>query len=243
MAVLLALLTFFSTLAGGLVGRRAGEKLHLFLGLAAGMLLGAALFDLLPEGLELGRGMGRPPAYVTGFAAAGFLAFHLLEKFLAVHSHPEPHYGEPGHAHVGDLGALAVTIHSFFDGAAIGVGFQVSPIAGTAVAAAVIAHDFSDGLNTAILLKDSSDSRARAWLVADAAAPCAGALATLLWRFPPSLLAPALGVFSGFFLYLGAAHLLPEAHRTKTGIPVLLATIAGFALLFAVSVVVGQGSP
>jgi ZIP family zinc transporter len=202
------------------------------------MLLGAALFDLMPEGLQLAQESGHPPVFVTGFAAAGFLAFHLLEKFLAIHSHPEPNYGEPGHSHVGDLGALAVTIHSFFDGAAIGVGFQVSRTAGFAVAAAVIAHDFSDGLNTAMLLKDSSDSRARAWLVADAAAPCIGALVTLLWRFPPALLSPALGIFSGFFLYLGAAHLLPEAHRKKTGIPVLAATIAGFAFLYGVSVLV-----
>ncbi len=238
MAVVLALLTFFSTLAGGVVGRKAGEKLHVFLGLAAGMLLGAALFDLLPEGLVLAQQMHRPPVFVTGFAAVGFLAFHLLEKFLAVHSHPEPNYGEPGHSHVGDLGALAVTIHSFFDGAAIGIGFQVSRAAGIAVASAVIAHDFSDGLNTAILLKDSTDSRARAWLVADAAAPCLGALLTLVWRFPPDLLSPALGVFAGFFLYLGAAHLLPEAHRRKTGIPVLLATIAGFSILFVVSALV-----
>lgn len=238
MAVALALLTFFSTMAGGIIGRRAGSRLTIFLGLAAGMLLGAALFDLLPEALQLAQGLNRPPLFVMSFAAVGFVFFHLLEKFLAIHSHPEPHYGEPGHSHVGDLGALAVTIHSFFDGAAIGVAFQVSSVAGFAVAAAVIAHDFSDGLNTAILLKDSSDSRARAWLIADAAAPCLGALFTLAWRFPPALLSPALGVFAGFFLYLGAAHLLPEAHRKKTGISVLFATIAGFALLFAVSFIV-----
>jgi len=241
MAIVLALLTFFSTMAGGLIGRRSSAKLHLFLGLAAGMLLGAALFDLLPEGLAIAQATGRSPIVVTGWAAAGFLAFHLLEKFLAFHSHPEPHYGEPGHSHVGDLGALAVTVHSFFDGAAIGVGFQVSASAGSAVAAAVIAHDFSDGLNTAILLKDSSDSRAKAWLLADAAAPCLGAASTLIWRFPPALLAPALGIFAGFFLYLGAAHLLPEAHRRNTGIPVILSTIGGFAILLGVSLFLNAG--
>src|SRR5258708_14208444 len=107
-------------MGGGSGGRRAGEKLNVFPGLAAGMLLGAALFDLLPEGLQLAREMNRPPAFVTRFAAVGFLAFHLLEKFLAVHSHPEPHYGEPGHAPVGDLGALAATIPTFLTGAPLG---------------------------------------------------------------------------------------------------------------------------
>jgi ZIP family zinc transporter len=235
MAILLALLTFFSTLSGGYVGRHSRNRLHLALGLAAGMLLGAALFDLLPEGLAHAQSLGRPPFLVTGFAAAGFLTFHVLEKFLAFHAHPEPSYGEPGHSHAADLGAMAVTIHSFFDGAAIGVGFQGSSSTGIAVAAAVIAHDFSDGLNTAMLLKDKSDTRANAWLVADAAAPCLGAASTLLWRFPPGLLAPALGLFGGFFLYLGAAHLLPEAHRTGSGIPVVLSTVTGFAILLGVS--------
>ncbi len=241
MAIFLALMTFFSTMAGGVVGRRSGSRLHLALGLAAGMLLGAALFDLLPEGLAIAHASARPPILVTGFAAAGFLVFHLVEKFLAFHSHPEPSYGEPGHSHAGDLGAMAVTIHSFFDGAAIGVAFQISAAAGAAVAAAVIAHDFSDGLNTAMLLKDKSDSRATAWLVADALAPCLGAASTLVWKFPPAMLAPALGLFGGFFLYLGAAHLLPEAHRTGSGIPVVLSTVAGFALLLAVSLFLKTG--
>ena len=235
MAIVLALLTFFSTLAGGIVGRNSRNRLHLVLGLAAGMLLGAALFDLLPEGLAIAHARQRPPVLVTGFAALGFLVFHLVEKFVAFHSHPEPNYGEPGHSHAADLGAMAVTIHSFFDGAAIGVGFQVSSSAGIAVAAAVIAHDFSDGLNTAMLLRDKSDTRATVWLVADAAAPCLGAASTLLWKFPAGILAPALGLFGGFFLYLGAAHLLPEAHRTGSGIPVVLSTVTGFALLLAVS--------
>jgi zinc transporter ZupT len=240
MAIVLALCTFLSTIAGGLVARRHRDRLQVFLGLAAGMLLGAALFDLLPEGISLAQEAGRAPVLVTGFAAAGFLAFHLLEKFLAFHSHPEPQYAEPGHAHVGDLGALAVTIHSFFDGAAIGAAYQISGPTGLAVAAAVIAHDFSDGLNTTILLRNARPRQAEVWLLADAAAPCLGALATLAIHFPPGLLAPLLGVFSGFFLYLGAAHLLPEAHRKSTRVSVLLATIAGFALLFVVSAVVGN---
>lgn len=221
------------------MARRYRDRLHIFLGLAAGMLLGAALFDLLPEALTLAKNVNRPPLWISEFAAAGFLAFHILEKFLALHAHPEPDYGEPGHSHAGDLGALAVTIHSFFDGAAIGVAFQVSGAVGLAVAAAVIAHDFSDGLNTAMLLRDAHPSRVTGWLVADAAAPCVGAISTLFWRFPEGLLAPLLGVFCGFFLYLGASHLLPEAHHKHSGASVLVATVAGFAFLLVVSVLFG----
>jgi len=48
-------------------------------------------------------------------------------------------------------------------------------------------------------------------------------------------------VFAGFFLYLGAAHLLPEAHRSNSGIPVILSTLAGFAILLGVSLCLKTG--
>jgi zinc transporter ZupT len=42
-----------------------------------------------------------------------------------------------------------------------------------------------------------------------------------------------LAFFAGEFLYLGAADLLPEAHREKTSAKLVLATVLGIALIFA----------
>ncbi|MEP6505085.1 MAG: permease, partial [Betaproteobacteria bacterium] len=64
----------------------------------------------------------------------------------------EDHYSHHHHPHVGIASASVLAAHSFMDGVAIGIGFQVSALAGVTVAIAVIAHDFSDGLNTVSLM-------------------------------------------------------------------------------------------
>ena len=48
-----------------------------------------------------------------------------------------------------------------------------------------------------------------------------------------------LGFFAGFFLYVGAAELLPEAHRRDRRRLVALATILGAVAVYAFSVAVG----
>jgi zinc transporter ZupT len=236
-AVLLALGSFVSTMLGGLVALRRADRLTTFMGLGAGMLIGAALFDLLPEGLDLARSRGLPAISVTSVTGLGFVSVYLLEKYLAYHSHPDPAYAGSAHRHVGDIGALSMTLHSFLDGTAIGIGFEVAPAVGALVAAAVICHDFSDGLSTSVLLFKSEAPRRRttAWLIADASAPALGALATQLVAIPPEALSRLLAFFAGLFLYLGASHLLPEAHRPRTTRGVLLATLGGFAFLFFVT--------
>ncbi len=71
------------------------------------------------------------------------------------------------------VAALALSAHSVFDGVGIGLGFQVSTTVGLAVAVAVIAHDFSDGLNTVALMLLNGNTSSRTWrlLLLDAATP------------------------------------------------------------------------
>ena len=52
-AILFTLLAMCSTLAGGYLAIKAHHRLHLLMGLGAGVLLGAVFFDLLPESLAV----------------------------------------------------------------------------------------------------------------------------------------------------------------------------------------------
>ena len=52
--LLIVVAAFCSTCAGGLFALRLKDKLHLVLGFSAGAVVAVALFDLLPEALELG---------------------------------------------------------------------------------------------------------------------------------------------------------------------------------------------
>ncbi|MGE5139124.1 MAG: ZIP family metal transporter [Rudaea sp.] len=240
-ALPLAAVTFFSTLLGGLFALRFRDRLHLILGFTAGVRLGAAFFDLLPESVDLGEKNDVAILAVMSAAVFGFLVYHMLEKTVLLHgSSGQPHLDE-GNPHAGVLGAGGFSLHSFFDGVAIGLSFQASTAVGIVVSAAVIGHDFSDGLNTvSILLKNrASESTSFRWLFVDATTPFMGALSTLLFRVPESWLALILAAFAGFFLYVGAGDLMPEAHHRHHSLVPMVLTVAGVAFMYLVTITLG----
>ena len=102
---------------------------------------------------------------------------------------------------------------------------------------AVIAHDFSDGLNTvSLMLSHKNSVRKTLWLLAlDALAPVAGAASTLLFTLNDTQLLVYLGFFAGFLLYIGASDILPEAHAKHPSRITLLLTILGAALIFGIT--------
>jgi len=232
-AILFACLTFFSTGLGGLAAIRFRDQRHLLLGFSAGAVLAVVFFHILPE-LFSERDT---PGVVMLAAAAGFLAFFALERYTALHkSREHPHQAEAHEAELGVLGAAGLSIHSFMDGMAIGIGFQASSEIGIVIALAVIAHDFTDGLNTVnvVLAHGNPLRRSIMWLLVDMITPILGAASTLLFSLPESLLPWILAFFCGFFLYIGASDLLPEAREHNSPM-VGVATAAGMLLIFIVT--------
>src|SRR6195952_5487472 len=179
--VILTCAAVLSTLGGGAMALRYRDRLHYLLGFTAGVLLGVVAFDLLPEVFALAREHQFDPTAAMIALVVGFLLFHSLEKFVLVHPAQEDHYSHHHHPNVGLASATVLAAHSCMDGVAIGIGFQVSPMVGLTVAIAVIAHDFSDGLNTVSLMlrHQNSTRRAMTMLAVDAIAPLVGVLLTL----------------------------------------------------------------
>mgnify|MGYP001580126458 FL=1 len=136
----------------------------------------------------------------------------------------------------GSFGALTLSAHSFLDGIAIGVGFQASAALGIVVTAAVLTHDFSDGINTVNLVLKNGGSWRRAfrWLLVDAAAPVAGAASTLFFTIPASAIGLVLAIFVGSFLYLSASDLIPESHHRHPRALTTIMTLLGAGIIFAV---------
>lgn len=217
--------TGFATLVGGALALRFHRQIPLILGFSAGAVIGVALFDLLPEALELGA-RAAAPAVVLGLVGVGFGGYMLLERGV----------GAAGEGRLSQFGPASLTAHSLLDGLGIGLAFQVAPAAGAVVAAAVLAHDFADGVNTVTLSLSAGGGarRARGWLIADAAAPLVGIGATRLFRVADGPLGLALALFAGFFLYIGAATLTPASHRALPRFWTSLATLAGMAAIWTV---------
>ncbi len=230
--ILLALVTLISTGLGGMTAIRMRYRLHLLLGFSSGAVLGVALFDLLPEVFAFDHGSAYMP-----ITALGFLAFFGLERYTAMHRAREhPHLVGVHEAELGAISAGGLAFHSFLDGVAIGVGFQTSVEMGLLIAFGIIAHDFSDGLNTVTVVLAHGKSRRSAifWLIVDMSAPVLGAASTLMFNLRAGLLPWLLAFFAGSFLYIGASDLLPEAREHDSPL-VGVATCVGMLAIFLVT--------
>lgn len=228
---LIILATAISTLLGGLFAIKLKDKLHLILGFSAGAVLGVALFDLLPESIELAGGVYGLQAIAIAIAG-GFVIYMFLDRFLSFHSHGEDHCDNPKHNK--QFGAAALVAHSCLDGLGIGLAFKVSPEIGWVVALAVLAHDFSDGINTVNMVMRSSGKKATIirWLVLAALAPAVGFISTLFFSVSAPVLGLILAVFTGLFLYISASDLIPESHHRHPAIWTTLSTVLGIMVIF-----------
>jgi len=246
MIVFIALGALIATLLGGLFAIRLRDKLHLILGFSAGAVIAVAFFDLLPESLDLGSGFYSNSTLIT-VTAVGFLIYLILDRLVFLHAHAHDEEGDHGgHAHQlqtrrGILGASSLSIHSFLDGLAIGLAFQVSSAVGIIVTIAVLTHDFSDGINTVnmILKNGGTRSKAFSWLMVDAIAPVLGIIATLFFTVHAQNLAIIIALFAGFFLYIGASDLIPESHHAHPKFLTTAMTVIGAGVLYVAIHLIG----
>ena len=236
----IAFATFCSTMLGGSFALKLKDQLHLILGFSAGAVIGVAFFDLLPEALELGS-KTYELSTVVSVTALGFLLYLLLDRTILHHRHeedlPAPELRQSDASLVrGRAGASTLSFHSLLDGIGIGLGFQVTPAVGIIIALAVLAHDFSDGINTVnFILKNGGERRtAFRWLIVDAMAPVIGVLLTLLFSVSEQNLGLLLALFAGFFLYIGASDLIPESHHEHPTYWTTFSTVLGAAVLYAI---------
>lgn len=240
MLIFIAIAALVSTFLGGIFALKLRDKLHLILGFSAGAVIAVAFFDLMPEALELGSTYYSSETILT-IVAIGFIAYLMLDRLVFLHAHAhEDDDSTHGSNEKGILGAGTLSVHSFLDGMAVGLAFQVSSAVGIIVSIAVLTHDFSDGINTVnMILKNGGDrKKAFRWLMADSSAPVLGIISTLFFSVPAQGLAVILSLFAGFFIYIGASDLIPESHHAHPKFLTTIMTILGAGVLYLVISVV-----
>ena len=231
----LLLVPLLSTLAGGFLALRLRRHLALLMAFGTGLLLGAALLDLLPEAFVQARPAGIPAHTVLIWTGLALLLFHALGRLIK-HLEIGWSHRAPTHSILHRAGALMLISHSFRDGIAIGAAFSASHAAGYAVALGIAAHDLGDGINTVILT--TRGNRATridyAFLAADALAPVLGGLSTawFVWSTRGSVI--VLTLATGFFLAMVLGDFLPELRRYPAARTLLLPTLlAGIVFIAA----------
>jgi zinc transporter ZupT len=235
--IISALAIFLSVIFGGVFALKFKDKLHLILGFSAGSVIGVAFLDLLPEALKSAEGYYSIDTVVI-FIVIGFLIYTILDR-LFTHSHADEQC--ENHNHKGVLGAGSISLHSLLDGIIVGLAFQISSAVGIALAIAIFAHSFSDGINTVnMIVRCGGDVKsANRWLLMDAFAPVMGIILSIFITIPASIFPIIVSIFCGLFIYLGASDLLPESHHGHPKVWTTISTILGITLIFIVTRITG----
>jgi ZIP family zinc transporter len=107
---------------------------------------------------------------------------------------------------------------------------------------AILAHAFSDGLNTvSLLIKSGHWTKTSILLLgADAVMRISGAALGSYIAFSDQSMALYLAAFSGFVIYLATSHILPEAHARHPSRLTMLATIAGVVAMWLIVGNIGE---
>jgi ZIP family zinc transporter len=231
LAIPLAGVTVVSTFCGGMTALRYHRQLTTLIALTGGVVVAVALFDVLPEALD----SVDDPRRVMLLVGAGFIGFFLIERLLVLH-HRDDAAEARAHAQVGVLGAAGLSIHSFIDGLGIGLAFHLNTSTGLLVFLAVVTHDFADGLNTVSFVLSQRQDRRKAltWLAIDSLAPFVGAIVGSFLSVSDHALGHLLAVYAGFFLFMGATDLLPEAHHHPSRGRVAVTTL-GFVATYVIA--------
>jgi len=216
-----------ATFFGGFIALRFKNRLKFLVAFSAGLLVGVAFFDLLPEAFKLSSAR-----IASFFLAFGFLLYFLLEKFILVHACTEEHCISERHSRPSGIAAVfGLVMHRLLDGLAIALSFKASAEIGLLVGFAIIIHSIPDGINSVAVMMLKKRNAFMQWFAALAIAVFAGAGIALILPIQESQLGFLAAFIAGWFLYLGASDLLPEAHKEEKSIPALIATIAGFVTI------------
>ncbi|MBI4451617.1 ZIP family metal transporter [Candidatus Woesearchaeota archaeon] len=174
---------------------------------AAGGMLGAAFFDLIPEALE--GNASRVPFLLV---VAGILLFFVLEKFLYWY-----------HCHKGKcdvhtfqyLNLVGDSIHNFLDGVIIAATFLADYRLGIITSLAVVFHEIPQELGDFGVLVYGGFSARKAlfynFLVS--LTSVLGALLGYYFGIGNGLTSTLVAFAAGGFIYIAAADLLPELHK------------------------------
>ncbi len=243
---IIALLTSLNVFIGGYLVFKFKKYFNTILGFAGGIMLSVIAFEIFPEIVNL-SGKLENTFIASFFLLFGILFFHTLSRFFPLHEHGH-HDEEDTHDHnkhhhkgLGIYGTILIILHSFIDGLGIGLGFLVSPNLGLSIAIAVLAHNFSDGINTVSTLLHGQYKNLKVKILFGMSifAPFLGIILSQFLQNTflnsPFFILGYLSFFAGSILYLALSDILPHAHSDKKEKFPILATLLAVIFVFLIS--------
>jgi len=211
--------------------RKVSDKLlDVMLGFSAGVMLAATFFSLLIPSISLGSIWIAILGIVLGAAA-----LHLADRLIP-HFHPAlGTEGPSSRLSKVWLFALAITIHNFPEGLAVGVSFGTGDIAaGLVVAIAIGLQNMPEGLAVALpLLREGYTRRKSLWYgtLTGLIEPVGGILGVALVSVFHTVLPWALAFAAGAMIFVVSDEIIPESHRKGFEREATFGLIAGFIVM------------
>ncbi len=217
------------------------------LGFASGVMVAASVWSLIIPALEMGSGKSAVIPVTVGLLA-GF-AFLLLIDQVTPHIHPVggPE-GPKSKLSRTTMLALAVTIHNFPEGMAVGVAVagaltsDFSMAGAIALSLGIAIQNVPEGAIISMPLRAAGNSRWKSFMIGSLSGivePLGGALVLLLASVATSTMPYLLPFAAGAMLYVVIEELVPEASQGEHSNLSTIGFAIGFALMMVLDVVMG----
>lgn len=212
--------------------------LDIMLGFAAGVMLAATSFSLIVPAIELG-GVWIALAGI----AFGAIFLHLMDRFI-----PHEHFirgreGPSSRLRKIWLFILAITIHNFPEGLAVGVGFGSGDIrAAMALAIGIGLQNMPEGLAVALPLRGEGYSRGKALWYATLTGlvePVGGLIGVSAVTIARPILPLGLAFAAGAMLFVISDEIIPESHSRGYEREATFGVILGFLAMMLLDTLFG----
>ena len=225
--------------------RRAQDMM---LGFGAGVMLAATSFSLIAPAKELLQAGER--WRTAGTLAGGVLLGAVFLRLL--HDHiPHEHFFKSRDVDEAQgralarlwLFVLAITVHNFPEGLAVGVGYSGTEAGlGTAVALGIGAQNMPEGLVVAVALRAAGSTALRSVglaLLTGLVEPLGALVGVGAVALSQALLPWALTFAGGAMLYVVSQEVIPESHRAGHERAATGGLMVGFALGLVLDILLG----
>jgi ZIP family zinc transporter len=236
------LLTAIGTLPVLFVGSAPRRLMDAMMGFAAGVMVAASCWSLLVPAIALGGVLAATVGLLAGGAflsVADQMLPHLHAEFSdeAVTEGPKVAWRRSA------LLMLAMTLHNFPEGMAVGVSFGGGEL-GSAIALAIGIglQNVPEGLAIALPLRRGGMTRGRAFFwgqLSAAIEPVAGVIGAALVLASAAFLPYGMAAAAGAMLYVVVEELIPETVRSGSIDVATLGFIVGFAVMMALDNALG----
>ena len=217
------------------------------LGFASGVMVAASVWSLIIPAIEMGEGASAVVPPVIGLL--GGFAFLLLIDYVTPHLHATGEAEGPKSrlSRTTKL-ALAVTIHNFPEGMAVGVAIAGALTADFNMAGAlalslgIAIQNVPEGAIISMPLRAEGNSRRRAFGIGTLSGivePIGGALVLLLSTAVLGIMPYMLAFAAGAMLYVVVEELIPEYSQGKHSNIGTVGFALGFALMMILDVLLG----